>query len=110
MYNNNEKIFETIEKKLKNNEFKSKEELEVYLTNLKDRGLITQAQINLKYGEIINSYHPKNNNEQNRMMTRTPQRNDLNGSNNAGFSHMNFLVLNLLTLSLAVAMIVLLNK
>ena len=60
MYNNNEKIFETIELKLKNNEFKTKEELEIYLTSLKDRGLITQAQINLRYGEILNSYDAKN--------------------------------------------------
>ena len=38
MYNSNEKIFETIELKLKNNEFKNREELEIYLLSLKDRG------------------------------------------------------------------------
>ena len=107
---NNDNIFNTIDEKIKNKEFINKEELRNYLTNLKDRGILTQGQINLKYGNILNSYIGKTHNETNRMMSRTPQRNDLNNSENAGFSNMNFLVLNLLTASLAVATIVLLNK
>ena len=107
---NNENIFNTINEKIKNKEFTSKDELANYLTNLKDRGILTQAQINLKYSEILNSYVGKMNNESNRMMSRTPQRNDLKTNESAGFSNMNFLVLNLLTASLAVATIVLLNK
>lgn len=106
----NDKKIKELDEKIENKEFSSKEELEAYLNNMKDKGILTKAQVNLKYGECLKNYEGKNHNGSNRMMSRTPQRNDLNDGSSAGFSNMNFLVLNLLTLSLVAAMIVLLNK
>ena len=109
MYNNNEKIFETIELKLKNNEFKTKEELEMYLTSLKDRGLITQAQINLRYGEILNSYDAKNHTSG--LNTRTPKTMEYAYSNiSEGFTKTGMLVLMAMSVPALIAMLVLLNK
>ena len=109
MYINNEKIFETIELKLKNYEFKTKEELEIYLTSLKDRGLITQAQINLRYGEILNSYRDKNNSSG--LNTRTPKTMEYAYSNiSEGFTKTGMLVLMAMSVPALIAMLVLLNK
>ena len=109
MYNSNEKIFETIELKLKNNEFKNREELEIYLLSLKDRGLITQAQINLKYGEILNSYRDKNNSSG--LNTRTPKTMEYAYSNiSEGFTKTGMLVLMAMSVPALIAMLVLLNK
>lgn len=109
MYNNNEKVFETIELKLKNNEFKSKEELEIYLTNLKDRGLITQAQINNRYGEVLNSYNAKNNSSG--LNTRTPKTMEYAYSNiSEGFTKTGMLVLMAMSVPALIAMLVMLTK
>ena len=108
MYNNNEKIFETIELKLKNNEFKSKEELEIYLASLKDRGLITQAQINTRYGEILNSYNAKSSSGLN---VRTPKTMEYAYSNvSEGFTKTGMLVLMAMSVPALIAMLVMLTK
>ena len=109
MYNNSEKIFEIIESKIKNKEFNNKEELANYLTNLKDRGQITQAQINLKYGEILNSYDDKNNSSG--LNTRTPKTMEYAYSNiSEGFTKTGMLVLMAMSVPALIAMLVLLNK
>ena len=109
MYNSNEKIFETIELKLKNNEFKNREELETYLVSLKDRGLITQAQINLRYGELLNSYDTRNNSSG--LNTRTPKTMEYAYSNiSEGFTKTGMLVLIAMSVPALIAMLVLLNK
>ena len=107
---NSKEIIKNIEEKIMNNEFKTKEELNQHLTDLKDRGILTKAQVNSNAQELSKLYDSLNKKtEVSRMATRTPQRQDYANAS-AGFSNMNFLVLSLLTLTLAVAMINLLNR
>lgn len=106
---NIDNILKNIETKIRNNGFKNKEELETHLIDLKNRGILTQAQINLKSDELLKIYEIQNRNENPniRRITRTPQKEYYS---NAGFSNISFLVLNIITLTLAIAMIVMFNK
>lgn len=110
MYNNSKEIIKNIEMLIKNNELTSKEELTKHLTDLKDRGILTQAQINANIEELSKLYDKKRDSETNftRMATRTPQRQDYQGSE--GFSRMGFLVFIMMSFALLGIMLTLLNK
>ena len=110
MYNNNKEIFKNIEFLITNNELKNKEELNNYLVDLKNRGILTQAQINVNCDELSRMFNNKKIEEKNlnRMATRTPQRRDYQGSE--GFSKMGFLVVTMMSVALLGIMLTLLNK
>lgn len=106
--NNYQNIYQTIDEKIKNNEFNNKEELETYLRNLKDRGILTQAQINQRYGELLKSYDAKNGTGLN---TRTPKTMEYAYSNvSEGFTKTGMLVLMAMSVPALIAMLVMLTK
>ena len=96
----NEKILKKIEK-LEDN----KEELNEYLTDLKNKGILTQGQVNAVLKEL---YASENGNK---TATRTPKPMEYAYSNvSAGFSKTGMLVLLAMSVPVLVGMIVLLNK
>lgn len=104
--NDNKKVYEKIDTKINNREFNSKEELEAYLMGLKDRGILTQAQINQRYGEFLNSYDAKGN-----LNTRTPKTMEYAYSNvSEGFTKTGMLVLMAMAVPALIAMVVMLTK
>lgn len=110
MYNNSKEIFKNVEEKIYNKELTNEEELVNYLADLKNRGIVTQAQVNSNLKELtalVNEQNPEKYNG--RMATRTPQRKDLE-TTSAGFGKVGFIVLNVFSVSLLAAMIALLNK
>ena len=95
----NEKILKNIEKLQE-----SKEELIEYLTDLKNKGILTQRQVNA----IMNEYFKEDGSKIN---TRTPKTMEYAYSNvSAGFSKTGMLVLLAMSVPVLVGMIVLLNK
>ena len=95
----NEKILKNIEKLQE-----SKEELNEYLTDLKNKGVLTQGQVNA----IMDEYFKE---DDNKMNTRTPKTMEYAYSNvSAGFSKTGMLVLLAMSVPVLVGMIVLLNK
>ena len=95
----NEKILKNIEKLQEN-----KEELNEYLTDLKNKGILTQGQINV----IMKEYSTEEGNKTN---TRTPKTMEYAYSKvSAGFSKTGMLVLLAVSVPALVATIVLLNK
>ena len=95
----NDKILEKIEVLAHN-----KEELCDYLTDLKNKGILTQGQINQTLKELYE-------NEPNKTTTRTPKTMEYAYSNvSAGFSKTGLLVLLAMAVPVLVGMIVLLNK
>jgi len=106
--NDNKKVYEMIDEKIRNYEFSSQEELETYLMGLKDRGILTQAQINQRYGEVLKSY---NVNGPNNLNTRTPKTMDYAYSNvSEGFTKTGMLVLMAMSVPALIAMLVMLTK
>lgn len=96
----NEKILKNIEKLQYN-----KEELEQYLTDLKNKGILTQAQVNLTINELFGEKRS------NKTTTRTPKTMEYAYSNiSAGFSKTGLLVMLAMSVPALVAMINLLNK
>lgn len=110
MYNNNKEIFKNVETLIRNNELKNSEELNTYLTDLKIRGIVTQAQINVNNQELLKLFNNKKveGNNFNRMATRTPQRRDYQGSE--GFSKLGFLVFIMMSFALLGIMLTLINQ
>ena len=99
-----EKILKTIEEKRNN-----KEELNEYLTDLKNRGVMTQRQVNLIMEEVTDNN--ENTNSNNKLGTRTPKTMEYAYSNmSAGFSQTGLLVLIAMSVPVLVAMANLLNK
>ena len=95
----NEKILKNIEKLQE-----SKEELNEYLTDLKNKGILTQAQVN----GIMKEYFSEGTSKTN---TRTPKTMEYAYSNvSAGFSKTGMLVLLAMSVPVLVGMIVLLSK
>lgn len=96
----NEKILKNIENKQYN-----EEELREYLTDLKNKGIITQAQANMTMKELFEDR------QVNKTTTRTPKTMEYAYSNvSEGFSKTGMLVLIALAVPVLVGMIVLLNK
>ena len=96
----NEKILKNIEKLADN-----KEDLNEYLTDLKNKGILTQGQVNAIIKEL---YEAKNGNI---TATRTPKTMEYAYSTvSAGFSKTGMLVLLAMSVPVLVGMIVLLNK
>ena len=110
MYNNNKEIFKNVETLIRNNELKSSEELNAYLTDLKNRGIVTQAQININNEELLKLFNDKRveGNNLKRMATRTPQKRDYQGSE--GFSRLGFLVFVMMSIALLGIMLTLINQ
>lgn len=108
--NNNKEIFKNIENSIRKKEIKDSKELNTYLTDLKNRGIVTQAQINVNSEQLLNLFERKSNNETNlkRMATRTPQRRDYQGSE--GFSKLGFLVFIMMSFALLGVMLTLINQ
>ena len=95
----NEKILKEIERLQENNE-----ELNEYLTDLKNKGILTQGQVNAIMKEHSNEGGNKTN-------TRTPKTMEYAYSNvSAGFSKTGMLVLLAMSVPVLVGMIVLLSK
>ena len=102
----NKKVYEMIDEKIRNYEFSSKEELETYLMGLKDRGILTQGQINQRYGEVLKVYDVKNG-----LNTRTPKTMDYAYSHvSEGFTKTGMLVLMAMSVPALIAMVVMLTK
>lgn len=96
----NEKILKNIEK-LKDN----KEDLNEYLADLKNKGILTQGQVNAVLKELYETE------DGNKTTTRTPKTMEYAYSNvSAGFSKTGMLVLLAMSVPVLVGMIVLLNK
>ena len=96
----NEKILKNIERLHYN-----KEELNEYLTDLKNKGILTQGQVN----SVMDEYFAEK--EPNKTTTRTPKTMEYAYSNiSAGFSKTGMLVLLAMSVPVLVGMIVLLNK
>lgn len=55
-----EEIFNDIERRIKNNTFKSKEELTKYIFNLKERGFLNQDELEQKMPELLGKYDELN--------------------------------------------------
>lgn len=110
MYRDNKEIFKNIENSIRNNEIKNSEELKTYLFDLKNRGILTQAQINVNGEELLKLFERKSPevNGQKRMATRTPQRRDYQGSE--GFSKLGFLVFVMMSFTLLGVMLTLINQ
>ena len=95
----NEKILKNIEKLQE-----SKKELNEYLTDLKNKGILTQGQVNSIMDEYFKEETTKTN-------TRTPKTMEYAYSNvSAGFSKTGMLVLLAMSVPVLVGMIVLLSK
>ena len=107
---NNKEIFKNVENSIRNNEIKNREELEKYLFDLKNRGIVTQAQINVNSEELLKLFERKktDRNENKRMATRAPQRRDYQGSE--GFSKLGFLVFIMMSFALLGIMLTLINQ
>ena len=104
--NDNKKVYEMVDEKIRNYEFSSQEELEKYLMGLKDRGILTQAQINQRYGEVLKSYVVKSD-----LNTRTPKTMEYAYSNvSEGFTKTGMLVLMAMSVPALIAMLVMLTK
>lgn len=96
----NDKILKKIEQLQYN-----KEELNEYLTDLKNNGVLTQGQVNAIMDEYFKEKTP------NKITTRTPKTMEYAYSNiSAGFSKTGMLVLLAMSVPVLVGMIVLLNK
>lgn len=99
----NETILKNIEEK-KNN----KDELNQYLTELKNRGILTQRQVNMIMEESKDEYEES---QSNKIGTRAPRTMEYAYSNmSAGFSKTGLLVMIAMSVPVLVAMINLLNK
>lgn len=95
---------ETILKNIENKKY-NEEELREYLTDLKNKGMVTQAQVNMTMKELFEERHV------NKTTTRTPKTTDYAYSNvSTGFSKTGMLVLIAMAVPALVGMIVLLNK
>ena len=110
MYNNSKEIFKNVEEKIYNKELTNEEELVNYLADLKNRGIVTQAQINVNSEQLLKLFERKSSegNELKRMATRTPQRRDYQGSE--GFSKLGFLVFIMMSFALLGIMLTLINQ
>ena len=110
MYRDSKEIFKNVENSIRNNEIKNREELEKYLFDLKNRGILTQAQINVNGEQLLKLFDKKcsNENELKRMATRAPQRRDYQGSE--GFSKLGFLVFIMMSFALLGIMLTLMNQ
>ena len=98
----NEKIIENIENMMNN-----EEELRQYLTELKNRGILTQAEVNAKIAELFE----EDGEHTNKLGTRTPDTMEYAYSNvSAGFTSTGALGLLAMAAPAIVAMINLLNK
>ena len=108
--NNNKEIFKNIENSIRTNEIKNSQELTTYLCDLKNRGIVTQAQINVNSEKLLKLFERKSSegNELKRMATRTPQRRDYQGSE--GFSKLGFLVFVMMSFALMGIMLTLINQ
>ena len=53
-------IFNDIERRIKNNDFKSKEEITKYIFNLKERGFLSQEELEKKMPELLGKYDELN--------------------------------------------------
>lgn len=106
----NKEIFKNIENSIRTNEIKNSEELNTYLSDLKNRGIVTQAQININSESLLKLFERKSSerNELKRMATRTPQRRDYQGSE--GFSKLGFLVFVMMSFALMGIMLTLINQ
>ena len=97
----NEKIIENIEKMQDN-----KEKLREYLTELKNRGVLTQGQVNMILEEAENDAITSS-----KTGTRTPKTMEYAYSNvSAGFSSTGMLMLLALSVPALVGMVAMLNK
>lgn len=74
--NDYRKELKSVETKIKNNELKNEKELNEYLTELKNRGILTQAQIYLNQKELASLLENKTETKKatsSKRITRTPQ-------------------------------------
>jgi len=96
----NDKILKNIERYQNN-----KEELDKYLTDLKNKGILTQGQVNAVMDECFGEKTP------NKTTTRTPKTMEYAYSNvSTGFSSTGMLVLIAMSVPVLIAMVSLLNQ
>ena len=106
---NNEKVFDEVLKKIKNEEIASKEELVEHMTELKNRGIITKGQMDSKLEELAEEIN--NGVSSGKTGTRAPKTMEYAYSNvSAGFSKTGMLMLIAISVPALIAMINLLNK
>ena len=70
---NYKKELKSVEEKINNNVITTKDELEKYLMELKNRGIITLAQANCVRDELISLLENENKKVSGKRVTRTPQ-------------------------------------
>lgn len=106
---NNEKVFEDILKKIKNEEISTKEELVEHMTELKNRGILTKGQMDAKLEELAAEINCGVSSS--KTGTRAPKTMEYAYSNvSAGFSKTGMLMLIAISVPVLIGMITLLNK
>ena len=106
---NREEIFNKVEEKIRNEELTTREELVAYLTELKDRGILTKGQIDARLEELWEELNGGVTSS--KTGTRTPKTMEYAYSNvSAGFSSTGMLMLLATSVPALVGMINLLNK
>ena len=106
---NNEKVFDEVLKKIKNEEIASKEELVEHMTELKNRGILTKGQMDAKLEELAAEI--KVGGASKKTGTRAPKTMEYAYSNvSAGFSQTGMLMLIAISVPVLIGMITLLNK
>ena len=106
---NNEKVFEDVLNKIKNEEIATKEELVEHMTELKNRGILTKGQIDAKLEELAAEIN--HGVTSSKVGTRTPKTMEYAYSNvSAGFSKTGMLMLIAISVPVLIGMITLLNK
>ena len=105
----NEKVFEEVLKRIKNEEITTKDELIEHLTELKNRGIITKGQIDSKLEELASKIN--SGVTSNKVGTRAPKTMEYAYSNvSAGFSSTGMLMFIAISVPVLIAMMCLLNK
>ena len=106
---NREEIFNKVEEKIRNEVLTTREELVAYLTELKDRGILTKGQIDARLEELCEEL--TGGVTSSKTGTRTPKTMEYAYSNvSAGFSSTGMLMLLATSVPALVGMINLLNK
>lgn len=70
---NYKKELKSVEEKINNNELTTKEELENHLMELKNRGILTLAQVNCVKEELVSLLEKETKKSSGKRVTRTPQ-------------------------------------
>ena len=104
----NNKTFETVLEKIRNEEITTEEELVEHMMELKNRGILTKGQIDARFEELSSQLGMD---KTCKTGTRSPKVKEYAYSNvSAGFSKTGMLMLLAISVPVMVAMINLLNK